>query len=327
MCKKNDSNFETLRKSVEVVQDIQNKVAPMVELQESLRQNVAPIVEEIQATKKAAFCEKLKKISEDLATRTSYLDVVTAQIQTLNSVIGNWLQTIEYVPLVSIFEDAQVDRKDNDYKKLNRVYLTAMFDAKWFPYAGWIADIEMANEVLEILDRSKKGKNRVKIIDSLIFSYYNKKNMDEIKRNWRRKNLSACMTRILIQSVQAYYRKEYALTVCALLTLWEGIIYEKTNGNGYRTVGKTQDNLKKLIEENGYDEIFTSFSTEFIYYTCDKIEDVKPDVPGRHGIVHGWYTNYPTRKAALNAILFTDFLLNFKPLEKEEETAHGQNEI
>lgn len=161
----------------------------------------------------------------------------------------------------------------------------------------------------------------------MIFSYYDKKNLDELKRRWRRQGLYSWLERILIQGVQAYCRREYALTVSALVPLWECIIQEKANGNGYRTVGKTQEKLKKLIKKNGYDEIFTSFSTEFIYYTCDKIEDVKPDVPGRHGIVHGWYTNYPTRKEALNAILFTDFLLNIKPLEKEEENNNGQNEI
>ena len=33
---------------------------------------------------------------------------------------------------------------------------------------------------------------------------------------------------------------------------------------------------------------------------------------------------YPNKKMALNAILFTDFLLRLKPLEKLEEKENGQ---
>ena len=46
---------------------------------------------------------------------------------------------------------------------------------------------------------------------------------------------------------------------------------------------------------------------------------MKEDVPGRHGIAHCWYNKYPTKKAALNAILFTDFLLNLQAREETEE--------
>ena len=68
-----------------------------------------------------------------------------------------------------------------------------------------------------------------------------------------------------------------------------------------------------LIDENGYDEIFDSFCEEFIFYDCRKPGDVIADVPGRHGIAHSWYDKYPSKKMALNAILFTDFLLHLEP--------------
>ena len=136
--------------------------------------------------------------------------------------------------------------------------------------------------------------------------------------------LPSYMIRILVQAVQAYHRREYALTVSALSTLWEGIIQEKVNDNSYRVSRKTRENLTKLIEENEFDKIFASFCEEFIFYDCRKVEEVKPDVPGRHGIAHCWYNTYPNKKMALNAILFTDFLLRLKPLEKLEEKENGQ---
>lgn len=248
---------------------------------------------------------------------------VIQEFQSLTSNLVKWLQTIDFSPLTSILENIQNIGFDYDYEKVNEVFLKAMFDARWFPYAGWIADFRIVDAMLEILDTSRASKNRIKRIDKLIFSYYDKEKINDVKRGWRQKNLPSYMTRILVQSVQAYHRREYALTVSALSTLWEGIIQEKVNDGSYRMSRKTRENLTKLIEENEFDKIFSSFCEEFIFYNCTKAEDVKPDVPGRHGIAHCWYDTYPSRKMALNAILFTDFLLGLKPLEKTEEEENG----
>ena len=244
-------------------------------------------------------------------------------IQAINTNLSKWLNTIDFSPLKNILENIQNIGFDYDYKEVNEVFLKAMFDARWFPYAGWIADFRIVDAMLEILDTSRVSKNRVKRIDKLIFSYYDKEEINNIKRGWRQMNLPSYMTRILVQSVQAYHRREYALTVSALSTLWEGIIQEKVNDTSYRISRKTRENLSKLIEENEFDKIFSSFCEEFIFYNCTKPEEVKPDVPGRHGIAHCWYDTYPNRKMALNAILFTDFLLGLKPLEKTEEDTNG----
>ena len=248
---------------------------------------------------------------------------VMQEIQAINTNLGKWLNTIDFSPLTSILENIQNIGFDYDYEEVNEVFLKAMFDARWFPYAGWIADFRIVDAMLEILDTSRASKNRVKRIDKLIFSYYDKDEINNLKRGWRQMNLPSYMTRILVQSVQAYHRREYALTVSALSTLWEGIIQEKVNDTSYRISRKTRENLSKLIEENEFDKIFSSFCEEFIFYNCTKPEEVKPDVPGRHGIAHCWYDTYPNRKMALNAILFTDFLLGLKPLEKTEEETNG----
>ena len=237
------------------------------------------------------------------------------QLQAISSVVGNWLQTVDFSPLVSILTKIQPLGFEHDYEAVNEVFLKAMFDARWFPYAGWIADFTIVESMLKILDTSRASKNRTKRIDQLVFSYYNKDEINNLKRSWRKMNLSSYMIRILVQSIQAYHRKEYALTISALSTLWEGIIQEKVNDPEYRISKRTRENLSKLIEENEFDKIFNSFCEEFIFYDCRKPEDVKKDVPGRHCIAHCWYDSYPNRKTALNAILFTDFLLHLSPLE------------
>ena len=277
----------------------------------------SPVLKAIEAWNNSAV--------SNLATGLTALiqNPVMQKIQAINTNLSKWLNTIDFSPLTSILENIQNIGFDYDYEEVNEVFLKAMFDARWFPYAGWIADFRIVDAILEILDTSRASKNRVKRIDKLIFSYYDKEEINNIKRGWRQMSLPSYMTRILVQSVQAYHRREYALTVSALSTLWEGIIQEKVNDTSYRISRKTRDNLTKLIEENEFDKIFSSFCEEFIFYNCTKPEDVKPDVPGRHGIAHCWYDTYPNRKMVLNAILFTDFLLGLKPLEETEEETNG----
>lgn len=241
---------------------------------------------------------------------------VMQQIQTISSSIGQWLQTVDFTPLINILEDIRSIGFDHNYDQINEIFLKAMFDARWFPYAGWIADFRIVGDLVEILNTSRVSKNRVKRIDRLIFSYYSKGEIDNFKRNWRKLDLPPYMIRILIQSIQAYHRREYALTVATLSTLWEGIIQEKAQDKGYRVSKRTRQNLTKLIDANEYDKIFSSFCEEFILYDCDSPEQVRDDVPGRHGIAHCWYDKYPSRKMALNAIIFTDFLLQLEPIEK-----------
>lgn len=264
-------------------------------------------IEEWNSIVFANFAEKLN---------TLVISTAAQEFQFASSNICKWLQEVALFSLTSIFENIQNFRLDYEYKRINEGFQKAMFNARWFPYAGWNADIKIAYELVEILETSRASKNRVKRIDKLIFSYYDKKRISNLKRIWRQKNLPSYMTRILVQSICAYHRREYALTVSALSTLWEGIIQDKVNDDGYRISRKTRENLTKLISENEFNKIFSSFCEEFIFYNCNNVNEVKPDVPGRHGIAHCWYNTYPSKKMALNAILFTDFLLGLKPLEK-----------
>lgn len=267
-----------------------------------------------------AFDEWSNSVVGNVATglMTLVTNPMIQGLHTIASTLGEWLQTIDFSPLTSILENIRDSGFVCDYKEVNEIFLRAMFDARWFPYAGWIADFRVADAMFEILDTSRASKNRIKRIDRLIFSYYNKEEINNLKRGWRQMNLPSYMTRILVQSIQAYHRREYALTVSALSTLWEGIIQEKVHDYSFRISRKTREHLTQLIDANEFDKIFSSFCEIFIFYDCIKPEEVIPDVPGRHGIAHCWYNTYPNRKMALNAILFTDFLLGLKPLEKAE---------
>lgn len=306
-----------------------------------LVQSVAPIIKQQAITQNIANAMIFSLPDFSQAYRSAALDIISAQTAQFASLaasittqyqssaykamqevirlpVMDWLHSIDLSPIYGCLQQlGDFIPKNFDRRLFSDIYLTEMYDAKWFPYAGWDADIHLIKEVLNVLDSTRKSKNRVKQIDSLIFSYYDDKTVETMKKDWRKKEMPEHIMRMLHQSVQAYHRKEYALTIAVLATLWEGIIYEKVN-LPHSTQKQTKESLDKLIEQNEFTEIFKSYYDEFIMYRCYKPEEVKEDVPGRNGVAHGWYTKYPSRKAALNAILFTDFLLALEPLQEEE---------
>lgn len=199
-------------------------------------------------------------------------------------------------------------------KLIEQEYQKALYEAKWFPHAIRTSNFQLFEDITNVLETTRNSQNRIKKLDKVIFSYYDKTALNEIKREWRNNpEIPSYMKRILSQGVNAYHRREYALTNSVLMTLWEGIIAKKAeNEDNCRISGRTRQNLTVLNEKNDIGDFVTLFCNEYIFYDCYSAEQVKDDVPGRHGIAHSWYTKYPSRKTALNAILFTDFLLTLK---------------
>lgn len=97
-----------------------------------------------------------------------------------------------------------------------------------------------------------------------------------------------------------------------LATMWEGIIKSKVGKNEK----KFKEKCKDLVDENGYDEVFSDFFNNLIFGQCYSVNDVVDGIPNRNGVAHSWYIKYPSQKAALNAILLTDFVLSLKPKMK-----------
>lgn len=57
---------------------------------------------------------------------------IMAEMQTVTSTIRDWLQTIDFTPLVSIVESIKDYGFEFDYDDVDEIYLKAMFDARWF---------------------------------------------------------------------------------------------------------------------------------------------------------------------------------------------------
>ena len=232
----------------------------------------------------------------------------------------DWLQSINLSLPIGLIGEIKISANDSSrYKKLKKQYLHAMHESKWFPYAGLLANPALMFFVVDIINTSRGASiRRQKRIDKAILSYYTNSEIKKTVQGWSHSDLDNTTKKILKHAVNAFYRGEYVLTIDCLATLWESLIsfatkkpisYEK-NKKGH---DKAKEHLEKLIEENDYDKIFMDYYKDYIFSHCYGPEETIEGVPNRHACAHGWYAKYPNRKAALNAILLTDFILHLEP--------------
>lgn len=268
--------------------------------------------------------EQFRSISDSLrAISESYGNAISNLVK---SPVFEWLNTLDvFPPIHSILADLHLpeDGLLGRYDKLKEAYLTTLMECKWFPYAAWAADLNLFAEVSDIMATSRgASKRREKRIDQAILSYYDKTEIKAIKRAWRQMDIDSHIKRILGQAIEAHLRGEYTLTISSLSTMWEGLIYIKANNATMQDRHRqrmeiTKKDLAALTESNDYNKIFSDYFDRFIVSQCNAVSDVVDGVPNRHGVSHSWYHKYPNKKASLNAILLTDFILSLEPIAEE----------
>lgn len=254
------------------------------------------------------------------------IDSLSSFEEKLKTPVLNWLCNFNFSPITEVLKNYQIDSNIRHHtKELEAFYLQIMSETKWFPYASCLADIFLFQEMSEIIVTSRgASKNREKRIDKAILSYYTNAKINRIKKAWWDSDMDHCIRKSLSQAINSFLRGEYVLTISCLSTMWEGLIYVKANdvdlsARKRQNMEKTKKELEKLAEYNDYESVFSEYFKKFIVSNCNGVNDVIDGVPNRHGAAHGWYRKYPNKKAALNAILLTDFIINLKPIEQTEE--------
>lgn len=239
----------------------------------------------------------------------------------------NWLAGYDFSPILRALETvANFSITHEKIEKYKHHYLLPLYECHWFPYAGLYASFSLLDEIDEILETSRgKSKRRTARIDKAILSYYDDKRIHEIKQRCRKSTMESHVKKMVNQAINAHLRGEYVLTIACLATLWEGMLKQKMPAKT-RSNKELKKDIKALVVGNGYEEILGDFYNNLIIGTCYGIEDVKEGVPNRNGIAHSWYKKYPNKKASLNAILLTDFIINLNPKETTEVTENGQTE-
>lgn len=263
--------------------------------------------------------ELIRSISASVqAIADGYNKTIMAAVQ---SPVFDWISNLDLSPIQSILGDLQIiGDVSADYDELEETYLKTMMECKWFPYAAWAADLNLFAEISEIMATSRgASRRREQRIDRAVLSYYDKDEIRYIKKSWRESDLEPHIKRILRQAIDAHLRGEYALTITCLATLWEGLIYVKANNSTMQDrhkqpMSETKKELQSLTTANDYSEIFSDYFDNFIVSQCTKVGDIIEGVPNRHGAAHSWYQKYPSKKASLNAILLTDFIIKLEPI-------------
>lgn len=193
--KKSEAILETLR----LEEDLMQQVSPILEKQEPLQETVTsvkatlPTIEVPVIPKNPIFT-----ILGELALSTqipdySFTNPILSQIssgvtkivqafssevsQSLAKTVGNitlnlgrtmaealqsptmkWLQSLDLSPMYKTLEALGEIYKQRE--AFRNAYLAAMYECKWFPYAGWLADSSLAAAVSEVIKTSRGASMR-----------------------------------------------------------------------------------------------------------------------------------------------------------------------
>lgn len=223
------------------------------------------------------------------------------------------LAQISPSPTAQIFETVFAEQQAF-YDRHRAACVKALYDAGWCPFVYDDSPYSAVIGLNEILIHTRPGtKSRRQKIDRLVFDYFDDGYIKWLKQNWKDDSTLVGLKRTLWHVLEAYMKKDYAIPVVMLSTLWEGLIKDIDKLQDKPGAKKLKNSVRSLVDKNEYPEALAEFYDNLVMYHCEKQEDVKEDAPGRHYAAHGlWYKNCPTKKAALNAILFTEFLFELK---------------
>lgn len=209
------------------------------------------------------------------------------------------------------------------YTKIVPKYAEIMYEIGWIPKID--VDPQFIHNIIELYDKSRTLESKRRNIEKEIYSYFNKEELISTLRKWSLYNLPKERYRILKQTIYAHNRRHYAVTVPALICLWEDIIFSVSEDDLSRKDKRRKESLDKLvnidqnIHKRDLSKLYKEYLETCIYYPCHTQQEVKSNFPGRHGIAHGWDISYASRNVSLKAILVTDFLLKSYVDYKEKE--------
>lgn len=285
--------------------------------------NIRPITENLNLLPNNIgedFLSNIRTITERLNSLSKSIGKVSFSMvkvtEAINSSAIKWLQKIDFSPLQNVLKSITRGLDLERLKALKQEFLQAMYECNWFPYVGSANSISLMLDVFDIITTSRgASKRREKRIDQVVFSYYTTTEIKNIKRRWKNSDFKPHIKKILGQAIEAHLRGEYVLTISCLASMWESLIYNRAGITTPLHQKQTKEEFKALSERNGFDEIFSEFYDHLILGHVNSPEEAIDGVPSRNGCLHGHYKKYPNKKASLNAILLTDFIISFQTEE------------
>ena len=278
---------------------------------------MANYVKQLESIEKENHEAYMKSINTTLQMANDVFESITARISPTWFLDTGKLLEGFYKSIEKIFDYPNLAEERKRIQEQNEEIMRyVLVESKWIPTNRINLTQTEMNKVFEILDSTRDGsKSREKRIDAIVFRYMIKKRVAEIKKDWQKSSEPSYIKRILSNAIDAYERKQYALTISSLVMLWDRIIYRKYRDESRRKTKTFINHTHDLLEENNIHDQVMYYFDEYVIYDCQTEESYKENTPSRHAFVHGFYTNYPSRKIALNAILFTDLIVRCKPIQ------------
>lgn len=297
---------------------------PLFKGMNPLQDSIKPISAALSAFSKPIVIQGLDAISMTAKVGESLSAIVKSYQQHVSVIASKVVALLEELPYHAFSNVPKlIDGIDfsDVLKGFEKIYYEEMVAARWFPHENFVSSTGSINKLIDIISHTRQGsKARTKELNKFAFDLYDKYTLKYMFSNWKKKTLPKHILRMMCEAIKAYNCGWYASTVSILVPLWQGLIQQKATGTSEsRTDAKTKAELQIIVQDNPHAKIIEAFCDEYIFYPCYSLEQVKDDVPGRHGVCHSWHKEYPTRKTALNAIIFTDFLLSLYPVENKEE--------
>jgi hypothetical protein len=171
---------------------------------------------------------------------------------------------------------------------------------------------------------SYNNGDKGKAIANLMKLYYGESSWTKLNntvKSWENHKLfTKQRMKIIRDALRAHKRKEYTLSIPALLPIVEGIVTDYCRIKKIRVPeSKTTQKAKKALEElglqgDGYiSEILLAFILNQLYIPTNKLKaSSNRKQLNRHGILHGSYAGYPDGTRSLKCFLILDVLTLLK---------------
>lgn len=292
------------------METIKNVISPIVQAM-----NTPEYLQKIQSHL-LLFSSVILKIVANYKFNFNYLD----NFRKVFSGIAEIIAASNHYNLTTVFERLGEVFDFDKRKRSEKIYLNTMYESQWVPYFRTDSAHFELYGIFEIVARTRTAsKSRKNQIDTFIFTTYNKAKMNSFKKEWRAAGLDYGVKKLLCQAIDCYNDKKYGLTVAAITPLWERIITQKANKSEKFKGDDIKECFITLTDYNDMPDIINQFYSNFIMGTCYSLSESSMEYPKRNAVSHGWFEKYPTRKMALNAILFTDLLLSLDVIKTGEE--------
>lgn len=193
------------------------------------------------------------------------------------------------------------------FGKLTQRYSTIMVELGWPPYPDIYP--EEVVEIVELYDEFGVEMTRKKL-DEYFVERFDKEELNNMLRNWQKKEWYDKRIPILEESLEAHFSGNYYASISTLLPQIEGIIADGFGHIGEMNGFLLKNFLEKLLDAEGiykFDESIQTFYWDIILAGFEHGSEPESFL-SRHAILHGGDTDFGTRTNSLKSILLFDYL-------------------